>query len=263
MSKEFWTKAVDYAVYLLNRCPSKSLDNKTLQEAWNGMKPIDVFVGYYKQSKGYKLYNAITRKVVVSRDVEYEEKGSWDWSIKESERYDFLPMSDEEETCESGEEVQQPQRPNTTPIQDSPSSSCEGEPKTRSLQELYESNGYTRLRKNAKHEVEKYKARLVAKGYKQKHEIDYEEDVTKIYVDKKSAIDLAKNSVYHDRSKHINNRYHFIRECIARKDIRVIHTRSKDQVVDIFTKAINERDFTRQRMMLRVGKSSLKEGLGS
>ncbi|GJR83923.1 retrovirus-related pol polyprotein from transposon TNT 1-94 [Tanacetum coccineum] len=89
-------------------------------------------------SKGYKLYNAITRKVVVSRDVEYDEEGSWDWSIKESERYDFLPMSDEEETCESGEEVQQPQSPITTPIQDSPSSSCEGEPKTRSLQELYE-----------------------------------------------------------------------------------------------------------------------------
>nr|GFC06653.1 retrovirus-related Pol polyprotein from transposon TNT 1-94 [Tanacetum cinerariifolium] len=37
--KEFWAEAVDCEVYLLNRCPSKSLDNKTPQEAWNGLKP--------------------------------------------------------------------------------------------------------------------------------------------------------------------------------------------------------------------------------
>ncbi|GKD47729.1 retrovirus-related pol polyprotein from transposon TNT 1-94 [Tanacetum coccineum] len=85
-----------------------------------------------------------------------------------------------------------------------------------------------------------------------------QEDATEIYVDNKSAIDLAKNPVYHDLSKHINTRYHFIRECIARKDVRVIHTSSEDQVADIFTKPLNERDFTRQRMMLGVGKSSLK-----
>ncbi|GKD75351.1 retrovirus-related pol polyprotein from transposon TNT 1-94 [Tanacetum coccineum] len=167
MPKEFWAEAVDCAVYLLNRCPSKSLDNKTPQEAWNGMKPTvshlrifgsisyvhvpsqrrsklddrskkHVFVGYDKQSKGYKLYNPVTRKVVVSRDVEFEEEGSWDWSIEENERYDFLPMTDEEETGESGDEVQQPESPTPTPTQDSPLSSSEGEPKTRSLQELYE-----------------------------------------------------------------------------------------------------------------------------
>ena len=95
-----------------------------------------VFVGYDKQSKGYKIYNPITGKVVVSRNVEFDEEEAWDWSIKENERYDFLPMTDEEETSESSEEVQQPQSP--TPTQDSPSSSSEGEPKTRSLQELYE-----------------------------------------------------------------------------------------------------------------------------
>nr|GFA02479.1 copia-type polyprotein [Tanacetum cinerariifolium] len=60
-----------------------------------------VLVGYDKQSKGYKLYNPVIRKVVVSRDVEFDKERSWDWSIQESERYDFLPMTDEEETDES------------------------------------------------------------------------------------------------------------------------------------------------------------------
>ncbi|GJV20173.1 hypothetical protein Tco_1369193 [Tanacetum coccineum] len=77
-------------------------------------------------------------------------------------------------------------------------------------------------------------------------------------MDVKSAIDLAKNVVFHDRSKHINTCFHFIRECIARKGVRVIHTSFEDQVADIFTKPLNERDFTKQRMMLGVGKSSLK-----
>nr|GEW91987.1 retrovirus-related Pol polyprotein from transposon TNT 1-94 [Tanacetum cinerariifolium] len=184
MPKEFWAEAVDCAVYLLNRCSSKSLDNKTPQEAWNGLKPTvshlrkHVLVGYDKQSKGYKLYNPVTRKVVVSRDVEFDEEGSWDWSIQESK--------------------------SPTPTQDSPLSSSKGEPKTRSLQELYErqaieeeiksiekndtwelttlSKGQKAIgvksvykaKKNAKGEVEKYKARLVGKCYKQKHGIDYE-----------------------------------------------------------------------------------------
>nr|GEV99232.1 copia-type polyprotein [Tanacetum cinerariifolium] len=82
-------------------------------------------------------------------------------------------------------------------------------------------------------------------------------------MDEKSKIDLAKNPVYYHRSKHINTRYHIIRECIPRKDVRVIRTRSEDQAADIFTKSLNERDFTRQRIVLGVEKSSLKGGVGS
>ncbi|GJY75754.1 retrovirus-related pol polyprotein from transposon TNT 1-94 [Tanacetum coccineum] len=141
MPKEFWAEVVDCAptvshlrifgsiayVYVLSQRRSK-LDDRSEKH---------VFVGSDKQSKGYKLYNPVTRKVVVSRDVEFEE-GLWDWSIKENERYDFLPMTDEEEIGESGDEVQQPESPTLTPTQDSPLSSSEGEPKTRSFQELYE-----------------------------------------------------------------------------------------------------------------------------
>jgi hypothetical protein len=39
MSKEFWTEAVDCAIYLSNRCPTKGLNNMTPQEAWSRRKP--------------------------------------------------------------------------------------------------------------------------------------------------------------------------------------------------------------------------------
>ena len=44
-----------------------------------------------------------------------------------------------------------------------------------------------------------------------------QEEPIEICVDKKLAIALSKNSISHDRSKHIDTRYHFIKECITRK----------------------------------------------
>ena len=49
---------------------------------------------------------------------------------------------------------------------------------------------------------------------------------------------------------------------MKRKDVRMIHARSENQVVDIFTKPLNERDYSRLRMMVGVRKSSLKGGVG-
>jgi hypothetical protein len=46
---------------------------------------------------------------------------------------------------------------------------------------------------------------------------------TEIRVDNKSAIELAKNPVYHERSKHIDVRFHSIREHIKDGEFRVIH----------------------------------------
>jgi len=35
---EFWGEAVNMAMYIKNRCPTKALNSKTPQEAWNGSK---------------------------------------------------------------------------------------------------------------------------------------------------------------------------------------------------------------------------------
>jgi len=79
-------------------------------------------------------------------------------------------------------------------------------------------------------------------------------EATEIYVDNKSAQALAKNPVFHDRSKHIDTRYHFIRECISRKEVELKYVKTQDQVADIFTKPLKFEDFQRLRAKIGVQK---------
>jgi hypothetical protein len=59
-----------------------------------------------------------------------------------------------------------------------------------------------------------------------------------IRVDNKSAIELAKNPVHHEMSKHINVCFYFIREHMKNDDVKMTHVASHDQVTDIFTKLL-------------------------
>lgn len=40
------------------------------------------FLGYSSQSKGYRIYNLESKQFVISRDVEFDEKDSWNWDEK-------------------------------------------------------------------------------------------------------------------------------------------------------------------------------------
>ncbi len=73
-----------------------------------------------------------------------------------------------------------------------------------------------------------------------------------IYYDNISSILLVNNPVYHARTKHIEVHYHFIREKVLAKKINLIHVNTKDQVADIFTKALGIDKLKRFRKMLGV-----------
>ena len=62
-------------------------------------------------------------------------------------------------------------------------------------------------------------------------------------IDNKSAIALAKNPVFHGRSKHIKKRYHFIRECVENEQVEVEHVPGGEQRADILTKALGRIKF--------------------
>ena len=75
-----------------------------------------------------------------------------------------------------------------------------------------------------------------------------------LYIDNKSAIDLARNPVFHGRSKHIDVRYHFIRECVERGEIVIKHIRTDEQRSDVLTKALATVKFERMRSLLGIRK---------
>jgi hypothetical protein len=102
LSLNLWTKAVQTAAYLLNRIGSRTRGNKTRYELWMRRVPkvehlrifgcvaythvpkvnwrkLDskgekaIFVGYCSDTKGYRLWDVKRRKMLVSRDVIFDE----------------------------------------------------------------------------------------------------------------------------------------------------------------------------------------------
>ena len=62
---------------------------------------------------------------------------------------------------------------------------------------------------------------------------------TELFCDNKASILMAKNPVFHGRTKHIEIKHHFIREAIANGIIELKHGSTIDQVADGFTKALS------------------------
>ena len=109
-----WGEAVRHATYIINRVPTRALKNQTPYECLKNRKPsiahlkifgciahtkIDsgqlrklddrsmklVHLGIEPGTKAYRLYNPTTRRIIVSRDVVFNEKESWNWKGAETE----------------------------------------------------------------------------------------------------------------------------------------------------------------------------------
>jgi hypothetical protein len=70
--------------------------------------------------------------------------------------------------------------------------------------------------------------------------------------DNESAIRLADNPVEQNRTKHIDIRHHFLRDHQQKGDIDIYHISTDNQLVDIFTKPLDEKTFCRLRSKLNV-----------
>ena len=88
-----------------------------------------------------------------------------------------------------------------------------------------------------------------------------QEEVTKIFVDNKSALALAKNPIFHDRSKHIDTRFHFIWECIAKREVHLEFMKSHDQVANILTKPLKYNTFNKIQLLLGLIKKTSLRGV--
>ncbi|KAF7135561.1 hypothetical protein RHSIM_Rhsim08G0049500 [Rhododendron simsii] len=102
-------RRINWSTHVLNRSPTLAVQNMTPEEAWSGRRPaVDhfrifgcvayahipdqkrkklddkgekcIFLGVSDQSKAYKLYNPITKKILISRDVIFDEAQTWPWN---------------------------------------------------------------------------------------------------------------------------------------------------------------------------------------
>jgi hypothetical protein len=73
-----------------------------------------------------------------------------------------------------------------------------------------------------------------------KFEMELEKKKTEIvlFEDNQSAIKTANNRIHNDRSKHIDIRYHFIREKIENGDLKIVYCPTEHMVADIMTKSL-------------------------
>ncbi|GJY31973.1 retrovirus-related pol polyprotein from transposon TNT 1-94 [Tanacetum coccineum] len=74
-----------------------------------------------------------------------------------------------------------------------------------------------------------------------------------LYCDNKSAIALCCNNVQHFRSKHIDIRYHFIKEQVENGVVELYFVRTEYQLADIFTKALG-----RERLKFLINKLGMR-----
>ena len=69
-------------------------------------------------------------------------------------------------------------------------------------------------------------------------------------IDIQSAIALSKNPVFHNRSKHIDVRFHYIHECVEENRVQLQSIGMMEQLADILTKALGRERFCELRSRL-------------
>lgn len=106
--KSFWPEAVNWTIYVLNRSSTLVVKDVALQGSWSGAKSLVayfrvfgcvshmhvpearktkldnrritcVLLGVSEESKGYRLFNPIIKRILVSKDRIFEEDKQWDW----------------------------------------------------------------------------------------------------------------------------------------------------------------------------------------
>ena len=68
-----------------------------------------------------------------------------------------------------------------------------------------------------------------------------------LYCDNQGSLALAKNPVQHQRSKHIDIRYHFVREVVKSGSLDLYYVPTDENIADMFTKSINSTKFRKFR----------------
>lgn len=115
-----------WSIHILNRSPTFAVQNMTPSEALNGYKPVVdhfrvfgciayaripdakrskldnkggkcIFHNINDYSKAYKLYNPITKKIIISQDIVFNKDLTWPWSNNVADKMIRTSFKDEDE----------------------------------------------------------------------------------------------------------------------------------------------------------------------
>jgi hypothetical protein len=76
-------------------------------------------------------------------------------------------------------------------------------------------------------------------------EYGYKLSKVPLLCDNESATRMSDNPIEHNRTKHIDIRYHFLRDHQQRGYIEIAYVNTKNQLTDIFTKPLDEKTFSK------------------
>lgn len=81
-------------------------------------------------------------------------------------------------------------------------------------------------------------------------------ETTIIHCDNQSCVKLLENPVFHDQSKHIDMRYHYIKNMVERGVMRLQYISTDEQIADVFTKPLSSAKFVYFRDKLDMAKNA-------
>ena len=80
--------------------------------------------------------------------------------------------------------------------------------------------------------------------------LECELEATIVHYDNQSGVRVSEIPVFHDWSKHIDIKHHFLRDCVQRGTIRLKYIQTDEQVAGIFTKTLCRHSFVKVRNKL-------------
>lgn len=87
----------------------------------------------------------------------------------------------------------------------------------------------------------------------------HQREATEIRSDNQSAVAIAKNPVFHGKTKYFKIKFHFVREVEQAQEIKLVHCNFEDQLADILTKPLGVSRFENLRARLGVCSMEAKE----
>ncbi|KAK4389894.1 Retrovirus-related Pol polyprotein from transposon TNT 1-94 [Sesamum angolense] len=183
LTKSFLGRSSLHCSLSTQQVSTKAVQNMTPIEAWSGKKPSakhlrvfgsicyvhiptekrhkleektekGIFLGYSTQSKGYRIYNLKTKKLIISRDVEFDEDAMWNWDEEKVETQSVMiskettPQQQEEKGTDQAEMERRSQQAPGSPRRPPPSEEIEEETpprRTKLLSDIYETCNFIML----------------------------------------------------------------------------------------------------------------------